>query len=185
MCAVHALQGNDSLTSLGLRDNAIGPVGMQRLALLLASPTCKLSELQIKGNAIGDDGASALADALGDNTSMRVCVVVSGNGCVWFFPESTISRVLVDNDPITASSSFCCGPDKPTASDFLADRCVGFGSAIQYGRTSWVHSVVQSIAWQHVRLLFHILHAMLLATVRVKFVVRTNVHQGDEEGSPL
>jgi Ran GTPase-activating protein (RanGAP) involved in mRNA processing and transport len=74
---VHALQGNDSLTSLGLRDNAIGPVGMQRLALLLASPTCKLSELQIKGNAIGDDGASALADALGDNTSMRVLEVQS------------------------------------------------------------------------------------------------------------
>ena len=68
-----ALQGNPVISSLGLRGNAIGPLGMQELATLLSNPNCNLLDLQIKGNNIGDLGASALANALPENKSMRVC----------------------------------------------------------------------------------------------------------------
>ena len=64
---------NCSLTSLGLRDNQIGPTGMEILAAFLGRQDCPVTELQIKGNTMGNDGACYLATALETNISLRVC----------------------------------------------------------------------------------------------------------------
>ncbi|KAJ3180255.1 Leucine-rich repeat-containing protein 34 [Geranomyces variabilis] len=77
------LRENKTLQILNVRDNALGATGMQRFADALApaaaeeatttppttttaATSCKLKELDLSANAIGDDGAQHLAMALLD-----------------------------------------------------------------------------------------------------------------------
>jgi len=76
---VKALWNNTTLTSLGIRDNGIGASGINALVQLLCLPKCVLSEVQLKGNAIGDEGAEYLAQAMAMNRTMRV-LEVQANG---------------------------------------------------------------------------------------------------------
>eukprot|EP00668_Euglena_longa_P007072 GGOE01008445.1.p1 GENE.GGOE01008445.1~~GGOE01008445.1.p1 ORF type:complete len:860 (+),score=127.55 GGOE01008445.1:129-2708(+) len=76
---VEALQSNSTLTSLGIRDNGIGALGIKALVQLLCQDDCVLSEVQLKGNAIGDEGAEFLACAMLRNRTMRVLEVQANN----------------------------------------------------------------------------------------------------------
>src|SRR5690606_28763797 len=68
-----------TLTSLGLRDNEVGPDGMEALAETLKQKTCALSDIQLKGNKILPMGAGHLANALKFNKSLKVLELQSNN----------------------------------------------------------------------------------------------------------
>ena len=63
---------NSHLKKLNLSENtAITSVGLRSLKQYFRSPTCALKTLIIKSVNIGDEGACALADALGRNKSLK------------------------------------------------------------------------------------------------------------------
>jgi len=97
---VEALRINSTLTSLGIRDNSVGPKGIQALVDLLCFDGCVLSEVQLKGNAIGDEGAEYLASAMYKNKTMRVLEVQS-NG-VGAQGAAILCRALHDNTTVHA-----------------------------------------------------------------------------------
>ena len=59
-----ALTSNGVLLSLDLCNNSIECAGVQSLAVVLAAPECRLQELLLAVNLIGDDGAEVLAACL-------------------------------------------------------------------------------------------------------------------------
>lgn len=64
-----ALQRNNTLTSLNLRDNNIGDDGLAAIAVALKTNNT-VTELDVEMNKIGNQGAVELADALRRNTGL-------------------------------------------------------------------------------------------------------------------
>jgi Ran GTPase-activating protein (RanGAP) involved in mRNA processing and transport len=75
-----ALEGirNGSLTSLNLEWNNIGDEGAKALADALGKDS-RLTSLGLFGNSIGDEGAKALADALGKNSGLTSLYLGANN----------------------------------------------------------------------------------------------------------
>lgn len=67
------LKVNSCIATLNLGGNQITSVGAKSLAESLLSPTCALTSLMLYSNSITDDGASALAYALGGSKT-GLCV---------------------------------------------------------------------------------------------------------------
>ena len=70
----HALRENTTVTNLNLRFNIIGNEGAQAIADMLAVNT-KLTHLSLESNQIGDEGAHALANALKVNSTLTSIVL--------------------------------------------------------------------------------------------------------------
>ena len=67
------------LTCLELIGSAVGDASAAAVAAALRAPRCALRELQFWGTALTDVGASDIADALADNTSLRTLILRSFN----------------------------------------------------------------------------------------------------------
>ncbi|KAL0480806.1 hypothetical protein AKO1_006945 [Acrasis kona] len=78
-CIAKSLFENVTLTSLGLRDNQVGSEGMRHLSAALMRAECALSDVQLKGNTIGAEGAGYLAEALRVNKSLKVLELQSND----------------------------------------------------------------------------------------------------------
>ena len=77
---VDAVRGHRMLEELCLyeNENNIGNVGCEALAALLIDPSCNLRFLSLERNAIGNEGATAIANSLSNNNKLQ-CLYLGGN----------------------------------------------------------------------------------------------------------
>jgi len=65
------------LETINLASNRLGDVGMTALASGLATPSCHLKVLIAHNNCIGNAGAAALSDALGNNLHLKTLLLTN------------------------------------------------------------------------------------------------------------
>ena len=69
---IEAIRGYRSLEQLSLFGNSIGRAGCEAIAALLRDPNYNLRSLDLSGNDVHNDGATTLANALLNNTKLRI-----------------------------------------------------------------------------------------------------------------
>ncbi|KAJ4387412.1 hypothetical protein N0V93_008004 [Gnomoniopsis smithogilvyi] len=67
----------NTLETIYINGNGVGPEASMAIAKFLASPGCKLRYLMMSSNPLGDEGAINLASCIADNTTLEVLTVAS------------------------------------------------------------------------------------------------------------
>ena len=78
LAIAEAIRGHQQLEILSLPRNHIGNVGCRALATLLDNPNYNLQHLNLAGNTISNDGATAIANSLANNTTLQKLIKVWG-----------------------------------------------------------------------------------------------------------
>ena len=86
---------NSSLRRLNLHSNKLGVDGGVAVADLLCEETCPLTELNVRGNRIGDEGATSMA-AMIERNSVLTRLNLAGNG-VGIEGLEAIAEAMVNN----------------------------------------------------------------------------------------
>lgn len=90
------------LTTIYIGGVEITAKGIEALSEWIASPSCSLTRLFIRGTSMGDAGASALADALESNTSLRELSLTGSN--ITATGAALLGRALMENETLTRLS---------------------------------------------------------------------------------
>jgi hypothetical protein len=75
---LEALQDNSSLTKLALRLRCLSPEAASTASTWFKSSHCALIELDLGGTALGDTGATSIADGLKSN---KTITLLGARGC--------------------------------------------------------------------------------------------------------
>ena len=93
-----ALKVNSTLTELTLRANGIGDQGATRLAEALKENST-LTKLNLGGNDVGDQGATGLAEALKENSTLRELNL--RDNCIGAQGATGLAEALEENSTLT------------------------------------------------------------------------------------
>ena len=100
MPIVEAIREHTSLEELNLCGNRIGNTGCVTIATLLQDPNCNLHTLNLFNNIIGLEGASALANGLVRNSTLRELNL--SQNLTDSSVEDIFSRVLCDTSSVSS-----------------------------------------------------------------------------------
>lgn len=90
------------LTTIYLEGTEISAKGIESLCEWIASSSCSLVRLFIRATSMGDQGASAIADALEANTSLRELSLTRSN--ITATGAAALGRSLIENETLTRLS---------------------------------------------------------------------------------
>eukprot|EP01102_Stenamoeba_stenopodia_P016023 TRINITY_DN5544_c0_g1_i2.p1 TRINITY_DN5544_c0_g1~~TRINITY_DN5544_c0_g1_i2.p1 ORF type:complete len:234 (-),score=59.81 TRINITY_DN5544_c0_g1_i2:136-837(-) len=92
------MKHNTALTSLDVSDNNIDAGGGKVLAEVLKSNSCRLSQLNLYRNKLGDEGATAIAESLRHNRSLQFLFLttnrIGDNGAIALAQAMEVNKTL-------------------------------------------------------------------------------------------
>jgi len=102
---VQAVKGHQGLNRLDLSENSIGRVGCEALSTLIEDPNCgSLKNLDLRNNAIDDDGAKAIVNGLSSNQTLET-IYLDDNDDVSAQGWDAFSKLVCDTSSLNDTHS--------------------------------------------------------------------------------